>query len=66
MEPGPDPYNNRTFMLNAAAIIRGVGSHIKYCGCFLLSLDLHQDLVRYSISGASNDHRLGGHEVTPS
>jgi len=50
-EPGPDPLNNTTFLLALAATIRGV--------------DLHQDLLRWSIASASNDHRLGGHEAPP-
>jgi len=27
--------------------------------------DLHQDLLRWSVASASNDHRLGGHEAPP-
>jgi glutamine synthetase len=52
MEPGNDPYNNRIFMLTVAAVIRAV--------------DVHGDLIRYSVGDASNDHRLGGHEAPPS
>lgn len=50
-EPGKDPLNNIPFLLSLAATVRGV--------------DLHQDLMRFSISGASNDHRLGAHEAPP-
>ena len=49
--PGKDIKNNIPFLLCLAATIRGV--------------DLHQDLLRFSISGASNDHRLGAHEAPP-
>jgi len=44
--------NNIIFKLALAAVIRGI--------------DVHQDLIRYSISGASNDFRLGAHEAPPS
>eukprot|EP01091_Cochliopodium_minus_P012078 TRINITY_DN3583_c0_g1_i1.p1 TRINITY_DN3583_c0_g1~~TRINITY_DN3583_c0_g1_i1.p1 ORF type:complete len:721 (+),score=251.78 TRINITY_DN3583_c0_g1_i1:28-2190(+) len=49
--PGEDPINNIPFLLTLSATIRGV--------------DLHQDLLRFMISGASNDHRLGSHEAPP-
>jgi len=51
MDPGPDPANNLTFLLTTAAVLRGV--------------DIYQDLMRFSICGAGNDHRLGGHEAPP-
>jgi len=51
LEPGPDPANNRDFLLAVAGVIRGT--------------DLYQDLIRYSVSGASNDHRLGSQEAPP-
>jgi len=38
-------------LLSTAALLRG--------------LDEHQDLLRWAISGISNDHRLGGHEAPP-
>jgi len=43
---------NIIFKLALAAVIRGI--------------DIHQDLIRYSISSASNDFRLGAHEAPPS
>jgi len=51
MDPGIDPLSNKLFLLTLAAVIRGV--HV------------YQDLLRYGISGAGNDHRLGGHEAPP-
>lgn len=51
MEPGPDPANNKHFLVTVAGVIRGA--------------DLYQDLIRYSVSGAPNDHRLGAHEAPP-
>ena len=49
--PGEDPLNNIAFLLALAATIRGV--------------DLHQDVLRFAISGAGNDHRLGANEAPP-
>jgi len=49
--PGSDPVNNLPFLLTLAATIRGV--------------DLHQDVLRFSIAGAGNDHRLGANEAPP-
>lgn len=49
--PGKDPLNNLPFLLTLAATVRGV--------------DLHQDLLRFAISGAGNDHRLGANEAPP-
>jgi len=49
--PGKDPINNIPFLLTLAATIRGV--------------DLHQDVLRFAISGAGNDHRLGANEAPP-
>eukprot|EP01125_Pyxidicula_operculata_P022738 TRINITY_DN9540_c0_g1_i1.p1 TRINITY_DN9540_c0_g1~~TRINITY_DN9540_c0_g1_i1.p1 ORF type:complete len:726 (+),score=203.99 TRINITY_DN9540_c0_g1_i1:58-2235(+) len=51
MEPGDKPIENRIFLLTLAAVVRGV--------------DVYQDLMRYAIAGAGNDHRLGGHEAPP-
>ena len=49
--PGPIPERNLLFMLTLAATIRAV--------------DMHGDLMRVAISGASNDHRLGANEAPP-
>ena len=49
--PGKSPESNLEFLLSVAAVMRGT--------------DLHGPLVRWCISGASNDHRLGGHEAPP-
>ena len=49
--PGSDPINNLPFLMTLAATVRGV--------------DLHQDLLRFAISGAGNDHRLGANEAPP-
>lgn len=50
-KPGKKPYENKVFLIFLAAIVRAV--------------DEHQDLLRYSISSVSNDHRLGGNEAPP-
>jgi glutamine synthetase len=49
--PGANPEQNIEFLLALAATIRGA--------------DLHANLLRWSISGAGNDCRLGGHEAPP-
>lgn len=49
--PGDSPEANLEFLLSIAGVLRGV--------------DLHSDLLRWCISGAGNDHRLGGHEAPP-
>ncbi len=51
LKPGKDASNNKPFLLSLAAVISAV--------------DLHQDLLRISISSAGNDQRLGGHEAPP-
>jgi glutamine synthetase len=50
-DPGDDPENNLVFLIAIASFIRGA--------------DRHQDLIRWSVASASNDHRLGGHEAPP-
>lgn len=50
-EPGAKPAENLEFWLAMAATVRGV--------------DLHSDLMRFAISGAGNDHRLGAQEAPP-
>eukprot|EP00456_Euglypha_rotunda_P054201 TRINITY_DN4380_c0_g1_i32.p1 TRINITY_DN4380_c0_g1~~TRINITY_DN4380_c0_g1_i32.p1 ORF type:complete len:488 (+),score=100.44 TRINITY_DN4380_c0_g1_i32:221-1465(+) len=49
--PGKEPLKNNYFLFFLACIVRAV--------------DLHSDLIRIGISGASNDHRLGGNEAPP-
>ncbi len=51
LDPGSTPHDNLKFMLFLTAVIRAV--------------DLHQDLLRASVAGAGNDHRLGGNEAPP-
>ena len=51
LEPGDDPHTNLSFLFFCAAVIRAV--------------DIHQDLLRISVAGASNDHRLGANEAPP-
>jgi len=50
-DPGNTPHKNRLFLYFCAAVIRAVYKH--------------QDLVRISIQGAGNDHRLGANEAPP-
>lgn len=49
--PGDHPEENMQFMLFLAGAIRAV--------------DLHADLLRLCVTGASNDHRLGANEAPP-
>ena len=51
LEKGNTPQENALFLLLLCAIIKAV--------------DEHQDLLRYSVSSASNDLRLGGNEAPP-
>ena len=51
LEPGDTPAGDAQFLLFLCAILRAV--------------DLHQDLLRVSVAGAGNDHRLGAHEAPP-
>ena len=46
-----EPHKNRLFLTFTIATLRAV--------------HLHGDLLRFAISGAGNDHRLGGHEAPP-
>lgn len=50
-EPGDTPVNNAQFLFFTTAVIRAV--------------HLYGDLLRTSISGAGNDHRLGANEAPP-
>ena len=51
LEPGDSPQENAQFLLFLAAVIQAV--------------DDYQDLLRVSVAGAGNDHRLGGNEAPP-
>jgi glutamine synthetase len=51
LEPGDTPHDNMQFLFFCAAVIKAV--------------DKHQDLLRLSIAGAANDHRLGANEAPP-
>ncbi|MDD4797793.1 MAG: glutamine synthetase III, partial [Eubacteriales bacterium] len=51
LEPGDSPSQNAQFMLCLCAVIQAV--------------DEHQDLLRISVAGAGNDHRLGANEAPP-
>lgn len=51
LEPGDTPFDNAQFLLFVTAVIKAV--------------DQHQDLLRISVAGAGNDHRLGGDEAPP-
>ncbi len=51
-KPGKKPYENKLFLTFLAAVVRAV--------------DEHQDLLRFSVASAGNDHRLGGDEAPPS
>ena len=51
LEPGKSPKDNTQFLLFLAAVIKGV--------------DEYADLLRVSVAGAGNDHRLGANEAPP-
>ena len=51
LDPGENPMDNLQFLVFLCAVIRAV--------------DLHQDLLRMSVSSAGNDQRLGGFEAPP-
>ncbi|MBQ8755075.1 MAG: glutamine synthetase III [Lentisphaeria bacterium] len=51
LEPGKDPQQNAIFLTMMTAIIEAV--------------DTHSALLRASVSGAGNDHRLGANEAPP-
>lgn len=51
LDPGDTPSENTQFLLFLLAIIK--------------ACDEHQDLLRISVAGASNDHRLGAQEAPP-
>ncbi len=51
LEPGDTPAENAQFLLFLLAVVKAV--------------DDYQDLLRISVAGAGNDHRLGGSEAPP-
>ncbi len=51
LNPGKTPHDNLQFLIFFCAVIKAV--------------DEYQDLLRISIAGAGNDHRLGAHEAPP-
>jgi len=51
LNPGSDPHQNAIFLTVLCAVIEAV--------------DKHADLVRASVAGAGNDHRLGANEAPP-
>ena len=51
LDPQEEAHTNMQFLLFLIAVIRAV--------------DLHADLLRASIAGAGNDHRLGANEAPP-
>ena len=51
LNPGDTPAENAQFLLFLLAVIQAV--------------DEYQDLLRISVAGAGNDHRLGGDEAPP-
>ena len=51
LEPGKSPKDNTQFLLFLAAVIKAV--------------DEYADLLRVSVAGAGNDHRLGANEAPP-
>ena len=51
LNPGDTPEGNAQFLLILTAVLQAV--------------DEYQDLLRISVAGASNDHRLGGSEAPP-
>lgn len=50
-DPGKEPQNNKLFQLFLCAVIKAV--------------DENQDLLRVTVAGAGNDHRLGASEAPP-
>ena len=51
LDPGRDPNDNALFLTMLCAVIEAV--------------DKHADLLRASVAGAGNDHRLGANEAPP-
>ncbi len=51
LDPGDDPHQNAIFLTVLASVIAAV--------------DRHSDLLRATVAGAGNDHRLGANEAPP-
>ncbi len=51
LEPGDTPHDNAQFLVFCVAVIRAVAKY--------------PELLRVSVSGANNDHRLGANEAPP-
>lgn len=51
LKPGNNPEQNAIFLTFLCAIIRAI--------------DLHSDILRATVAGAGNDHRLGANEAPP-
>lgn len=51
LEPGASPHENAQFLVFCVAVIRAVAKY--------------PELLRVSVSGAANDHRLGANEAPP-
>lgn len=51
LDPGDSPRDNLQFLIFLAAVIKAV--------------DEYQDLLRITVAGPGNDHRLGGNEAPP-
>jgi glutamine synthetase len=51
LDPGDTPHDNAQFLVFCVAVIRAVGRY--------------PELLRVSVSGAANDHRLGANEAPP-
>ena len=51
LDPGSNPHENAVFLTMLCAVIEAV--------------DSHADLLRASVAGAGNDHRLGANEAPP-
>jgi glutamine synthetase len=51
LDPGTEPQQNMAFLF--------------FCAAMVAAVHTHQDLLRYSVASAANDHRLGAHEAPP-
>src|SRR5437764_74856 len=51
LEPGETPHDNAQFLVFCVAVIRAVAKY--------------SELLRVSVAGANNDHRLGANEAPP-
>jgi glutamine synthetase len=51
LEPGETPHENLLFLF--------------FCSCVIQAVNRHQQLLRASVAGAGQDHRLGANEAPP-